>query len=106
VLSEVNVRLHRAGKRGFDTGFVSIPTSEAELISGRVFVSGIFISFPATTGTVQVTLTESSSSTIIYKKTLSAGDFALMAFTEPMLIDGLKHVAGASGAVIKVWGYK
>jgi hypothetical protein len=104
-LVDVNVRSHRAGRQGFDTGFVPIPTTEEDLVVGRAYVSGIYIANTSTAGGVQITLKETASGTIFYNKVLQAGGWDNMVFSEPMLVEGIRHVATTAGGVIKVWGY-
>jgi hypothetical protein len=104
-VSEVNVRTHRAGRKGWDTGFVSIPTTETDLVGQTIYVSSIYISNPAAVA-ITVTLKEKATGTVIFNKTLAAGDAINLFFPEPIRFEGgIRHSASATGAVIHVAGY-
>ena len=104
-MSEVNVRTHRAGRKGWDTGFVSVPTVEADLVAETIYVSSIYISNTAAAAVV-VTLKEKETGRVIFNRTLAAGDVINLFFSEPIRFEGgIRHSASASGAVIHVAGY-
>lgn len=104
---EVNVRMHRAGRRGFDTGIVDVPTTESAIVSGDVYVSSIFISNPSAAA-VTVTLKDGSTTPkTFYSKTLAAGDKDDIHFLEPARFKGgIRASASASGAIMIAVGYR
>ena len=106
LVEEVNVRMHRAGRRGFDTGIVDIPTTESAIVSGDVYVSSIFISNPSAVA-VTVTLKDGGSvPKTFYSATLAAGGKEEIHFHEPARFrGGIRAVASVSGAVMIVIGY-
>ena len=104
-MSEVNVRTHRAGRKGWDTGFVAVPTTEADLVDKTIYVSSIYISNTAATA-VAVTLKEKGTDRIIFSRILAAGEVVNLFFAEPIRFEGgIRHSASASGVVIHVAGY-
>jgi hypothetical protein len=104
-VSEVNVRTHRAGRKGWDTGFATIPTSEADLVDKTIYVSSIYIS-NTSSGPVIVTLKEKDTDMVILNKSLAAGEVINLFFAEPIRFEGgIRHSASTSGAVIHVAGY-
>ena len=104
-MSEVNVRAHRAGRKGWDTGFVPVPTVESDLVGQTIYVSSIYISNTAAVA-VAVTLKEKDTGRIIFNKALAAGDVINLFFPEPIRFSGgIRHSAAASGVVIHVAGY-
>jgi len=104
-MSEVNVRTHRAGRAGYDTGFVSVPTTETDLISQTIYVTSIFISNTASIA-VEVTLKQIEGGVVVYRKSIPAGDTDLLFFPEPVAFrGGIRHSASSNGAVINVAGY-
>ena len=104
-MSEINVRSHRAGKRGYDSGFIPIPTAETDLVSETVYVNSIYIS-NTSTSPIDVILKQKSDNLIIYNRTIAVGDRDLLFFPEPVKFDGgIRFVASGSGVVISVVGY-
>ena len=104
-MSEVNVRSHRAGRAGYDTGFVPIPTVETNLVGQTIYVSSIFVS-NASASAVTVTIKQRSDGMVVYQKTLPAGSTDVLFFPEPIAFrDGIRHSASSTGAVINVAGY-
>jgi hypothetical protein len=106
-LVDVNVRSHRAGRKGFDSGFIDVPTSEGDLVTGDVYVSSIFVS---NTSAVAVTVTlkvKTTPAKTFYSKSLAAGSVDVLFFPEPVRFEGgIRGVASASGVVINIAGYQ
>jgi hypothetical protein len=106
-LVDVNVRSHRAGRKGFDSGFIDVSTSEGDLVVGDVYVSSIFIS---NTSAASVTVTlkvKTSPAKTFYSKSLAAGGVDVLVFPEPVRFEGgIRGVASASGVVINIAGYQ
>ena len=104
-MSEVNVRTHRAGRKGWDTGFVTIPTTEADLVGQTIYVSSIYISNTSAVAVI-VTLKEKGTGRVIFNRSLAAGEVVNLFFAEPIRFEGgIRHSASTSGAVIHVAGY-
>jgi hypothetical protein len=107
-LVDVNVRSHRAGRKGFDSGFIDVPTSEGDLVVGDVYVSSIYIAnTSASAVTVTLKVNTSPAPKTVYSKSLAAGGTDLLFFPEPVRFEGgIRGVASASGAVISIAGYQ
>jgi hypothetical protein len=104
-VSEVNVRTHRAGRKGWDTGFVSIPTTKTDLVGQTIYVSSIYISNPSAVA-ITVIMKEKATGTVIFNKTLAAEEVVNLFFPEPVRFEGgIRHSASATGAVVHVAGY-
>jgi hypothetical protein len=104
-VSEVNVRAHRAGRKGWDTGFVDIPTVEGDLVGQTIYVSSIYVSNAAAVAVI-VTLKEKGTDRVIFNRSLAAGEVVNLFFPEPVRFEGgIRHSASAVGAVIHVAGY-
>jgi hypothetical protein len=102
---EVNVRTHRAGRQGWDTGFVAVPAVETNLVDQTIYVSSIYIS-NTSAGAVVVTLKERGTGRVVFNKSLAAGEVVNLFFAEPIRFEGgIRHSASASGVVIHVAGY-
>jgi hypothetical protein len=106
-LVDVNVRSHRAGRKGFDTGFIDVPTVEGDLVAGDVYVSSIYIS-NLTASAITVTLrVNTAPPKTFYIKSIAARATDLLFFPEPVRFEGgIRGVASASGAVINISGYQ
>jgi hypothetical protein len=106
-LVDVNVRSHRAGRRGFDTGFVDIPTSEDDLVNGDVYVSSIFVANTTTAAIVVTLRVKTTPVKTFYVKSIAARATDLLFFPEPVRFEGgIRGVASAAGAVINIAGYQ
>lgn len=104
-MSEVNVRTHRAGRKGYDTGFRAVPTAESDLVGQTIYVSSIYIANTSATAVV-VTLREKATGTVVFNRSLAAGEVINLFFPEPVRFEGgVKHSASGAGAVIHVAGY-
>jgi hypothetical protein len=104
-VSEVNVRAHRAGRKGWDTGFVPVPTAESDLVGQTIYVSSIYIA-NTSAGVVIVTLKEKGTGRVIFNRSLAAGEVVNLFFSEPIRFDGgIRHSASTTGAIIHVAGY-
>jgi hypothetical protein len=104
-VSEVNVRTQRAGRKGWDTGFVTVPTAESDLVNQTIYVSSIYISNTSAAAVV-VTLKERATGRVVFNRSLAAGDVINLFFAEPIRFEGgIRHSASATGVVIHVAGY-
>jgi len=105
-LVDVNVRSHRAGRRGFDSGFIDVPTTEGDLVDGDVYVSSIFVS-NTSSAAVTVTLRVKATAKTFYIRSVAARAVDVLFFPEPVRFEGgIRGVASASGVVINIAGYQ
>ena len=103
---DVNVRSHRAGRRGFDSGFIDVPTTEGDLVDGDVYVSSIFIS-NTSSAAVTVTLRVKTTAKTFYIRSVAARAVDVLFFPEPVRFEGgIRGVASTLGVVINIAGYQ
>jgi hypothetical protein len=106
-LADVNVRSHRAGRKGFDSGFINVPTTEGDLVVGDVYVSSIFISNTAASAITVTLKVNTTPAKTFYSKSIAAGGTDLLFFPEPVRFEGgIRGAASAAGAVINIAGYQ
>jgi hypothetical protein len=106
-LVDVNVRSHRAGRKGFDSGVIDVPTSEGDLVTGDVYVSSIFVSNTSASAATVTLKVKTSIPKTVYSKNIPAGGTDLLFFPEPVRFEGgIRGVASASGVVINIAGYQ
>ena len=103
----MNVRSHRAGRRGFDTGFINVATTEGDLVAGDVYVSSIFVSNTSAAAVTVTLRVKTTPARTFYSKSIPAGGTDLLFFPEPVRFEGgIRGVASASGVVINIAGYQ
>jgi hypothetical protein len=106
-LVDVNVRSHRAGRKGFDSGFIDVSTTEGDLVDGTVYVTTIFISNTSAAAATVTLKVKTTPAKTFYSKSLAAGDVDTLIFPEPVRFEGgIRGVASASGVVINIAGYQ
>ena len=104
---DVNVRSHRAGRRGFDSGFIDVPTTEGDLVDGDVYVSSIFISNTSSSSVTVTLRVKTNPAKTFYIKSLAARNVDVLFFPEPVRFEGgIRGAASALGVVINIAGYK
>jgi hypothetical protein len=106
MVEEVNVRLHRAGRKGFDTGLKDVPTSEQVIVPQTCYVTSIYIQNQGASAPVTVKDNRSPTPKVFFSKSLEAGEYVSIVVVEPLRFEGgIRIVAGGSGVVYQIVGY-